>query len=93
MKSTELGKLSMRLKKVVESKDLLRWPDGFSFGPDGLYITNSALHLKMANLLGGPKHMEQFRPFHILRLPLDKLDRFQKILDDGTIKKYAPSGQ
>ena len=93
MKSTELGKFSMRLKKVVQSKELLRWPDGFSFGPDGLYITNSALHLKMANLLGGPKHMEQFRPFHILRLSLDSLERFSKELDDGTILKFAQSGQ
>ena len=93
MKSTDLGKLSMRLKKVVESKDLLRWPDGFSFGPDGLYITTSALNLKMANMLGGPKHMEQFRPFHILRLPLDKLEIFQKVLDDGTVKKFAQSGR
>ena len=93
IKPSELGKLSMRLKKVVQSKELLRWPDGFSFGPDGLYITNSALHLKMSNLLGGAKHMEQFRPFHILRLSLDSLERFSKELDDGTILKFAQAGQ
>lgn len=53
-----------RVIKVVQDKALLRWPDGFSFGPDGLYITNSALHVK----LGGGK-VDNFAPFHILRLP------------------------
>jgi hypothetical protein len=37
--------------------------------------------------------MEQFRPFHILRLSLDSLERFSKELDDGTILKFAQSGQ
>lgn len=32
-------------RKVVED-ERLRWPDGLSFGPNGLYITTSALHLK-----------------------------------------------
>jgi len=59
-----------RVVKVVQNKALLRWPDGFSFGPDGLYITNSALHVK----LSGGKY-ENFAPFHILRLPTKALQQ------------------
>lgn len=39
------------VRKVVQDDKLLRWPDGLSFGPDGLYITNSALHYKFSNML------------------------------------------
>lgn len=52
------------LIKVVESKRLLRWPDGLCFGPDGLYITNSALHYKFLS-----KNITAYAPFHILKLP------------------------
>ncbi len=43
------------------------WPDGFSFGPDGLYFTNSALHLKLAH--GADRAaIAAHGPFRILRL-------------------------
>ena len=43
----------------------LRWPDGFSFGPDGsLYVSCSALqHVLFVN----PAEMEANRPYHIYR--------------------------
>ncbi len=43
----------------------LRWPDGFSFGPDGwLYVTCSALqHV----LMKSAEHTEAQGPYHILR--------------------------
>ena len=45
--------------------DILRWPDGFSFGPDGwLYLTNSALH---EVIMKSPSHIRQQAPFHIVR--------------------------
>ncbi len=56
---------AMVYTKVIESKSLLRWPDGLSFGPDGLYITNSALHLKYSNFQG---NITQYAPFHILKI-------------------------
>jgi sugar lactone lactonase YvrE len=58
-----------RLVKVVQSESLLRWPDGLSFGPDGLYVTNSALHLHMQAMLAGHDLRARHGPFHILRLP------------------------
>lgn len=62
----ELISETFEIVKVVESKSLLRWPDGLSFGPDGLYITASALHLKFT---AGSKNMtELYGPFHILRI-------------------------
>lgn len=57
-----------KVVKVVQDPALLRWPDGFSFGPDGLYITNSALHLKFSG-----KDYKNYAPFHILRLPTKAL--------------------
>jgi sugar lactone lactonase YvrE len=60
---------SIRFIKVVQSKTLLRWPDGLSFGPDGLYISASALHLKFLQ-----KNITNERPFHILRLPKKELE-------------------
>lgn len=56
------------LVKAVQSPQLLRWPDGLSFGTDGLYITSSALHLRF---LG--KNISANAPFHILRLPFRHL--------------------
>lgn len=58
-----------RLVKVVQSESLLRWPDGLSFGPDGLYVTNSALHLHLHSALTGADLRARHGPFHILRLP------------------------
>lgn len=37
------------IKKVVRDPTLIRWPDGMSFGPDGIYFTNSVLHKKLAS--------------------------------------------
>jgi len=56
------------LVKAVQQSSLLRWPDGFSFGPDGLYVTNSALHLRLSGA-----NMSAHAPYHILRLPLKHL--------------------
>ena len=43
----------------------LRWPDGFSFGPDGwLYVTCSALH---DVLFVSEQHMRKHAPFQIFR--------------------------
>lgn len=53
--------------KVVQSTRLLRWPDGLCFGSDGLYITNSALHLKFSGKT--KEEINTTGPFHILRLP------------------------
>ena len=69
-----------RLVKVVESGALLRWPDGLSFGPDGLYVTESALHLKLFGGGGGAgggaaSFFETHGPFHIYRLSTASLQR------------------
>tara|TARA_R110001592_G_scaffold341482_1_gene630631 strand:- start:24968 stop:26092 length:1125 start_codon:yes stop_codon:yes gene_type:complete len=47
----------------------LRWPDGFSFGPDGwLYVTNSALNV----VIGKPNsYIMQQGPYQILRFRPD----------------------
>ena len=55
---------SYEILKVIECRQLLRWPDGLSFGPDGLYITNSALHINFGRL----GKLSDFAPFHILRI-------------------------
>lgn len=60
----------LKLRKLVQSSELLRWPDGLSFGPDGLYITNSALHLKF---LG--EDFSMHAPFHILRISTKSLKK------------------
>ena len=52
------------LRLVVRHSEWLRWPDGFSFGPDGwLYLSNSALHLKF-----GGADMQAGAPYHIVRM-------------------------
>ena len=52
------------LRLVVRHREWLRWPDGFSFGPDGwLYLSNSALHLKF-----GGADMQAGAPYHIVRM-------------------------
>lgn len=58
----------LELKNIIESTELLRWVDGFSFGPDGLYATNSALYMKFNNL---PLSAES--PYHIVKLGVKAL--------------------
>ncbi len=53
-----------QLQTLIQD-DILRWPDGFSFGPDGwLYLTNSALH---EVIMKSQDHIRQHAPFHIVR--------------------------
>lgn len=73
------------LVKAVQNEQLLRWPDGLSFGPDGLYVTNSALHYKFAQ-----ENMTAKAPYHILRLPLKQLKN--KDLYRGRSYSSTPSG-
>jgi sugar lactone lactonase YvrE len=43
----------------------LRWPDGFSFGPDGwLYVTASSLHHV---IFMSPEHVREHAPYQIFR--------------------------
>ena len=57
-----------RLQTLLKDPGRLRWPDGFSFGPDGwLYVTDSALQnviLKTAGTIraSGPYQVYRFRP-------------------------------
>lgn len=60
------------LHKLVQSDSYLRWPDGLSFGPRGLYITSSMLHAKFLGL-----DLNASAPFHILRVPHTTLQGLQ----------------
>jgi sugar lactone lactonase YvrE len=62
---------TFHVMKVIQSPQFLRWPDGLSFGPDGLYITASNLQ----HPLGGKKNYTSEAPFHILRIPTKQLKR------------------
>ncbi len=55
-----------RLYTLVKSERLLRWPDGFSFGPDGwLYVTCSSLQ----DVLGKtPAYIREHAPYRVLRI-------------------------
>jgi sugar lactone lactonase YvrE len=70
-----------RLVKVVESS-LLRWPDGLSFGPDGLYLTESALSIKLFGQkpAKGKTFLETHGPFYIYRIGTASL---QQAFGDG----------
>lgn len=61
-----LGK-DRQLEKLVQS-DRLRWPDGFSFGPDGwLYVTCSSLH----QVIGlSPSSIAEHAPYQVFRIKL-----------------------
>lgn len=86
------GLFSLQWSLLVQSERLLRWPDGLSFGPDSsLYITASALHLKLGKVKASKSgsgsgsssanNMSSYGPFHILRLPAKKIkktDLFKK---------------
>mmetsp|Transcript_27706 Transcript_27706/g.38177 ORF Transcript_27706/g.38177 Transcript_27706/m.38177 type:complete len:290 (+) Transcript_27706:387-1256(+) len=80
---------SFRVVNVVQSRRYLRWPDGLSFGPDGLYITASALHY---NLLVKEKNVSSKGPFHILRLPLKYLKKVQPELQPKKKFVSTPAG-
>jgi sugar lactone lactonase YvrE len=55
-----------KLYTVVKSRNLLRWPDGFSFGPDGwLYVTCSSLHEVLGRLPGA---VAEHAPYYVLRI-------------------------
>ncbi|MGE0708929.1 MAG: L-dopachrome tautomerase-related protein [Planctomycetota bacterium] len=59
-----------RLEKLVESKELLAWPDGLALSPDGqtLYASVSQLH----HVIGqDPDELPRWRPYRIVsvRLP------------------------
>ena len=61
-------KESFQLYKLIQNNELLRWPDGLCFGNDGLYITNSALHLKFTG-----QDYKHHTPYHILKISNTKL--------------------
>jgi hypothetical protein len=47
----------------------LRWPDGFSWGPDHqLYVTTSALHLYLGKLIVTDSAIAGDAPYHIFRI-------------------------
>jgi hypothetical protein len=85
-KNSSLGRPAqiMRWIKVVESEMLLRWPDGLCFGPDGLYISNSALHLKLTR-----GNLSSHAPFHILKLPT-KFLKSKKLLSSRSFLLPPP---
>ncbi len=82
-----------RLFKVVQSDSLLRWPDGLSFGPDGLYVTNSALHLHAQAMLSGQDLRARHGPFHILRLPTAALRTVAATLGQRPDALFPAAGQ
>jgi sugar lactone lactonase YvrE len=57
------------LQTLVRSDPLLRWPDGFSFGPDGwLYISCSSLQ----DVIGrAPAHIAARGPYQVLRIKIE----------------------
>jgi sugar lactone lactonase YvrE len=51
--------------RTIVKDERLRWPDGFSFGPDGwLYVTCSALHHVLAR---SAAHMRAHAPYQVFR--------------------------
>lgn len=82
-----------RVVKVVQSDELLRWPDGLSFGPDGLYVTNSALHLHVHSAIAGVDLRARHGPFHILRVPTSALRAVAVALGQPAETVLPPAGQ
>jgi sugar lactone lactonase YvrE len=82
-----------RVVKVATSEALLRWPDGLSFGPDGLYVTNSALHLKLESAFAGGDMRARHGPFHIVRLPAAALRTLYAALGQPPGQDLPPAGQ
>jgi sugar lactone lactonase YvrE len=71
------------LLKVIQNP-LLRWPDGLSFGPDGLYITASALHLKFSG-----KDISADAPYHIFKISSNVLQKHGILNSCGRIMPAA----
>jgi len=69
-----------KIVKVLQDPALLRWPDGLSFGGDGLYISNSALQLRFQGMSDYSAHA----PFHILKLSSRRIHS-DLVLKDGSI--------
>ena len=82
-----------RVVKVVESEGLLRWPYGLSFCPDGLYVTNSALHLHLHSAVTGADLRARHGPFHILRLPTKAVQAVASALGQPPSAILPPAGQ
>ena len=61
-----------KLRKLVQSDDHLRWPDGLSFGPKGLYIASSALHLSLMGL-----DVNAQKPFPIYKIAFETIQGMQ----------------
>jgi sugar lactone lactonase YvrE len=76
---------SYHVLKAIESP-LLRWPDGLSFGPDGLYVASSALHLHLTG-----RDVAAHAPYPILKLGSKHLKN--KDLYRGKSYVPTPSGQ
>lgn len=61
-----LLKPDRNLETLVRDERLLRWPDGFSFGPDGwLYVSCSALQDVLGRL---PHQIQSKAPYYVVRL-------------------------
>jgi sugar lactone lactonase YvrE len=57
-----------RLAVLVKDKRL-RWPDGFSWGPEGdLYVTASALHQTLPKPIKSEEDIAEFAPYQLFRL-------------------------
>ncbi len=55
--------------EVVARDARLRWPDGFSFAPDGsLYVTASALHTFLYKLFITETHIRSNGPYQLFRI-------------------------
>lgn len=58
-----------RTMETLVQTPRLRWPDGFSFGPDGwLYVTGSSLQHVIGKL---PSSVPQHAPYQVFRIKLD----------------------
>jgi hypothetical protein len=60
------------MRKLVESPEQLRWPDGLSFGPKGLYITSSALYVSLLGM-----NVNTSGPYHIFKIASETIQGMQ----------------
>lgn len=72
LEDTSMVPPAFELRKLVQSESLLRWPDGMSFGPKGLYITASALHVSLLGM-----KLNSSAPFHILKIASETIQGMQ----------------